>query len=141
MTKYQVFALPQSIIAIYTVKNGFGRNIYYLQSHSIENTVRYIFICEMLQIIGTSLIRVSVCIFILRMLSGAQRGLHVWIYGLLVFFAIVSLGNLLAIAFQCIPLRASWDKSIKGRCISTASLTRLAKAQGGNEVQVESELC
>ena len=66
-------ALAQSILAIFQVHSGFGRNIQYLQPTQIEDIARIIYVTILLNVIGTSFVRVSVCLFILQLLPITQR--------------------------------------------------------------------
>ncbi len=70
---FQACALVQSVLAIYQVKTGFGRNVEYVQPTQIENLTRETFVSILFNLIGTSFVRISVCLFILQILPFTQR--------------------------------------------------------------------
>lgn len=85
----------------------------------------------MLITIGTGLVRISVCIFVLRLVPAMKMSYRRWMWALLAFCTIFSVAEFLAQCFQCIPLIGLWDKSVKARCFEEADMTAIAKVQGG----------
>lgn len=73
LTVSKACALIQSVIAIFQVKKGFGRNIEYLDPTQIKDITRDVFVTILFNIIGTSFVRVSVCLFILQLLPFTER--------------------------------------------------------------------
>ena len=131
---FQLHFLPQTSDAdfdIYVeVHSGFGRNIYYLTIVDIQHVGLYTTLCIMLLIVGTELVRTSVCLFVLRLMPVTRRSYRRWIWGLLAFCTIPSIANFLAQCFQCIPLSGLWDKTIKARCMTEADMTMIIRIQG-----------
>ena len=84
----------------------------------------------LVQAVGTALVRVSVCLFVLRLVPATQISYRRWIWGLVIFNAVVTLAVFLAFCLQCIPLSALWDHSVKARCIQRAEMTKIAQFQG-----------
>ena len=81
--------------------------------------------------IGTGFTRISVCLFVLRLVPDTKTFYRRWIWGLLTLFTIVTIADFLAQCFQCIPLPGLWDKSVKARCFPESHMTQIAKVQGG----------
>lgn len=73
LTVLQACALTQSILAIFQVHAGFGRNIQYLRPKQIEDFARLSFFAILLNIVGTSFVRISVCLFILQLLPITEK--------------------------------------------------------------------
>lgn len=106
-------------------------DIDYLQPHQIENVIRTTIMLEALNTIGTFLVRVSVCLFILRLVPPMHRDFHKYTYILIAFFAVISTATFLLILLGCIPFQGFWDMQIKARCIPRSVLSITAKTQGG----------
>ena len=118
-------------MAIFMVHNGFGRNIIYLTPIQIQHWGLYVDISMMLFTIGTGSTRISVCLFVLRLVPATKTFYRRWIWGLLTLFTIITIADFLAQCFQCIPLPGLWDKSVKARCFPESHMTQIAKVQGG----------
>ncbi|CAD6584705.1 MAG: hypothetical protein ASARMPRED_001840 [Alectoria sarmentosa] len=88
----------------------------------------------MLISIGIGLVRISVCLFVLRLMPATKMFYRKWIWGFLIFCTIMSLGDFLAQCFQCIPLSRVWNQGAKARCFPPADMTKIAQAQGGAAV-------
>ena len=70
----QALAMAQASLSIAQWKDGFGRNIFYLQPEQIESIVHVITATILIVLIGTYLVRLSICLFILQLLPFTQRG-------------------------------------------------------------------
>ena len=127
---FEAFAIAESIFSNFQVYSGFGRNIYYLTTLQIQNFGLYTTICIMLLIVGTGLVRISVCLFVLRLVPVTKTPYRRWIWGLLAFCTIPSLAHFLAQCFQCVPLSGLWDKNVKARCFAGADMTKIIRVQG-----------
>ena len=69
----KICALAQSSIAIYQVKEGLGRYIQYVEPIQIKNLTRGTYITILFNITGTTLVRISVCLFVLQLLPFTER--------------------------------------------------------------------
>ena len=120
------------------VHNGFGRNTIYLTPIQLQHWGLYVDISMMLFTIGTGSTRISVCLFVLRLVPATKTFYRRWIWGLLTLFTIITIADFLAQCFQCIPLPGLWDKSVKARCFPESHMTQIAKVQGGTYSQADS---
>ena len=127
----QAFAVAQSILEIFQVANGFGKHIEYLQPNQIKNVLFITTILEVLHTIGTLLVRVSVCLFVLRLVPPTHQEFYKYTYILIAFFAVISTATFMLILLACIPIQGTWDKEIKARCIARSTLEIIVKTQGG----------
>lgn len=127
----QGFAVAQGIVTTFGVDNGFGRHIEYLQPDQIRNVLLMTQILEVLYTIGTFLVRVSVCLLVLRIVPPTHREYFKYTYIFLAFFAVMSTATLLSILLACIPIQGTWDRETKARCIPPLDLTIIAKTQCG----------
>lgn len=124
-------------LIIVQVHYGVGRH---LLSLSIENIVRsglYYHIIELLYIPGSALIKISACLFLLRIMAhGTRRALRLAVYFLMAVILILSLATGFTIIFRCIPVAAGWDIRIHGKCLSYAQILRIGYAQGGENRRI-----
>lgn len=114
-----MFALAQAVISIIQVDNRFGQHASTLAPHEVSATIMWTTISEMLQVLGTLLVRLSACLLVLRMPPvGHTKQLHALaIYLLMVLFSVVSATSFFILCFQCTPIQGLWDKSLHARCI------------------------
>lgn len=77
------------------------------------------------------LVKLSVCLFILRVIKGTHRYIARFIYVLMVLMTMLALTAMLTDALQCIPLEKASRPKMKGHCTSPRILTRLTEIFGG----------
>lgn len=120
----------QSVLGSLQVQNGFGRNIQYVSPVQLKRFGLYTNVNILIHTAGTLFVRVSVCLFVLRLVPTTETSYRRWIWVLLVFNFIVSLAAFLGFCFQCIPLSGLWDHSIKAQCFPRIDMTKTAQFQG-----------
>ena len=126
----QGFAIAQSILTVFQVHSGLGRHIEYLQPYEISNVILLTTITLSLHNIGTFFVRVSVCLFVLRLVPPTHRELYIYTYILIAFSAVITTATLLLILLGCIPIEGTWNTEIKAHCIARSALTTIARTQG-----------
>lgn len=99
------------------VQNGFGRHIQYLSRPEIVRLGKWTLSNELG--ITFTLVKISGCIFILRMTHNVQKRVRYIIYLLSTLLSVISLASIFVLGLQCFPLKRFYDKSIKGTCISS----------------------
>ncbi|KAB8211370.1 hypothetical protein BDV34DRAFT_109217 [Aspergillus parasiticus] len=79
----------------------------------------YMFYHAIVIVLGISLVKVSLALFLLRFAS-PNKNLKRFIIGSLVFLIIFTIACILTLIFQCLPVRAAWDFSLRenARCYS-----------------------
>ncbi|KAE8339631.1 hypothetical protein BDV24DRAFT_135552 [Aspergillus arachidicola] len=79
----------------------------------------YMFYHAIVIVLGISLVKVSLALFLLRFAS-PNKNLKRLIIGALVFLIIFTIACILTLIFQCLPVRAAWDFSLRenARCYS-----------------------
>ena len=112
------------------VHSGFGRNIQYLTTVQLQRFLLYTNVYILFQDVGTVLVRISVCLFVLRLVPATQKSYIRWIWALVIFNVVVTLAVFLAFCLQCRPFSALWDHSVAARCIQRAEMTKIAQFQG-----------
>lgn len=134
--KLQGFAIAQHILAIFQVENGFGRHIEYLQPDQISKVFLITTILTMLHTVGTFLVRISVCLFVLRLVPVTHRKFYRYTYLLIAFFAVITTATFMLFLLACIPIQGAWNREIKARCIARSDLSIIARTQGGMSLHI-----
>ena len=132
LTFIQVVLLVTMSLIIVQVQYGVGRHIYSLSVENLVLSGRYYHIIELLYIPGSTLIKISACLFLLRIMArGTSQSLRWAVYVLMTVILILSLAMGFTIIFRCLPVAAGWDPRIQGKCFSYAQILRIGYAQGG----------
>lgn len=106
-------------VMIELVVKGTGRHMYYLSIEHIVSAGLYFRIEEIIYILATVMVKCSVCLFLLRIMTrGTNERLRWFLYSLMAIMALLSVPTAIVILVQCIPLAAGWDPRVKGRCQS-----------------------
>ncbi|TIC93751.1 hypothetical protein CH35J_009089 [Colletotrichum higginsianum] len=106
------------ITQIQGVRYGTGRHRVDLSPENYRDALMYWYICELLYIICSCLLKISVGCFLLRV---SIRRTHVWILRFLML-ATVLFGStyFFMVMFQCQPVSTFWEESprVEGKCFS-----------------------
>lgn len=128
----QVILLVSMVLIIVQAQYGVGRHIYTLSIENLVRSGRYFHIIELLYIPGTALIKVSACLFLLRIMArGTSQALRWAVYFLMAIILVLSVATGLTIIFRCLPVQAGWDPRIPAKCFSYAQILQIGYAQGG----------
>lgn len=132
LTLIQVVLLVTMSLIVVQVHYGVGRHLFRLSVENIVHSGLYYHIVELLYIPGSALIKISACLFLLRIMAhGTSRALRLAVYFLMAVILILSLATGFTIIFRCLPVKAGWDIRIHGKCFSYAQILRIGYAQGG----------
>ncbi|KAL1963026.1 hypothetical protein VTN77DRAFT_8774 [Rasamsonia byssochlamydoides] len=99
------------------VVNGYGRPESYLTKQEMDTAFMWFFIAQVFYKMTLGFTKLSIVLLYLRIfvIRTFQRVGYVF----LVMITIWTIGTIMATIFQCVPVRASWDVSIKNaRCIN-----------------------
>ena len=113
------------------VKNGFGRHIYYLTDDQISQVIKWSTLVEMVNEIAVFFVKTSICLFILRMLSGTYRAVRFLVWATIAVFFVITAVAVMTLGVQCTPFQGVWDKSLRAKCISSKVVTQITRAYGG----------
>lgn len=97
------------------------------------DVVKWTIIAEIQSYSAVLLVKLSACLFILRVIKGTHRKIVRFTYVLMVLMTTLALAVILTDALQCFPLEKAWRPKLKGSCISPRVLTRLTEVFGGKE--------
>ncbi|KAK2775133.1 integral membrane protein [Colletotrichum kahawae] len=106
------------IMQIQGVRYGTGRHGADLTAEANRDALMYWYICELLYIISTCLLKISVGYFLLRV---SIRRSHVWILRVLMLGTVLfGTTYFFMVTFQCVPVNTFWEESprVQGKCFN-----------------------
>lgn len=117
---------------MYQVANGAGRHIDTLTPAQLSGFIKWTFVEGVEFVIGTCLVKISVCISILRFINRTQQSVRKFIYVIMGFLMFSTVALVIALLAQCRPLRALYDLNVKGSCYSKNVSIAIAYVQAGS---------
>ena len=135
----QVMNILNLIFQILAVRNGLGRHMYYLSFQNIVKVGLYFHIIEILYILTSAVVKISACLFFLRIMArGKTKTLRRSLYILMGIIILLCVATILVILLQCIPIQAGWDPRVKGKCWSYSQILGIGYAQSGESTVLSS---
>ena len=101
------------------VASGMGQHAQCLPSQSVIAMLEFSAICEGLSVFGIGVVKISICLTLLRVVERARRGITLFLWSLLVVVATTHLALAMICFLHCIPLARLWNPEVKGSCMST----------------------
>lgn len=98
---------------------GMGRHIYCLPSEQILDVEKWALLSQIGVSITLGLMKISVCLFVLRVVDKARKGIAKALWLLIYFVALTHILQVIMYVIQCRPLAALWNTKVKGQCFST----------------------
>lgn len=114
--------------------SGTGHHMYYVPIDHVVRAGMWFYVAEILYFIATALIKISACLFLLRIMNRVTgKVLRRSLYTLMIWMVIVGFAAAIVIIVQCIPVAGAWDPriKIKAKCFGNATLFGIGYAQGG----------
>ena len=96
-----------------------GRHVVCLPPQSVVAMLEFSAISEALNVIGICLVKMTVCLTLLRVLERGRERISKFLWGLLIFIAITHLALAMLFFLHCRPLAALWNPLVHGQCMST----------------------
>jgi hypothetical protein len=126
-----ILLLSMAMIGL-QVHYGVGRHMFGLLVKDLVRAGLYFHITEILYIPGSALIKISACLFLLRIMArGTSPSLRGAVYVLMSVIVVLSVATVLMIILRCVPIEAGWDPRIPAKCLSYAQVLHIGYAQGG----------
>ena len=102
------------------IRAGFGRHVYDLSLPQLSLAVKYIILSETAFTLSLALSKISICLFLLEILSNSSAKKRQWFLYfticLLLVTAAVCVGQQLG---QCQPVTKLWSPEVPGSCANT----------------------
>ncbi|OBT98391.1 hypothetical protein VE01_03129 [Pseudogymnoascus verrucosus] len=123
---YGLFASLVAVLVV-SIHYGLGKHALDLESYQQINAAKYLIIGELIYIIDSGFIKISVGLLLLRL---AVVPIHRYIlHASIYILALWTTVTFLIVAFQCRPLSLAWNPaSGTGTCMAAISITRLGYA-------------
>lgn len=120
------------VFQILITRTGLGRHIYYLSLEQIVAFGLYFHVVEVLYVMSTAVVKVSACLFLLRIMArGTSKLLRYSLHGLMAILMVLCIACSLVIILQCTPVESGWDPRVKGRCWKFNQILGIGYAQNG----------
>ena len=131
----QIVSIIAQVLAGLAVMHGLGRHQYYLELtpdslSGLSQALKWQFLVECLTCFSYMFIRISICLFLLR-LFGNKKRLRWALYCLMAFVTATNMSSAAVFLAQCRPLRKVWDPSVSGTCVSTGTVVFAGYYNGG----------
>ena len=101
------------------VTSGMGRHVSCLPPQSVISMLEFSAISEAINVIGIGVVKISVCLTLLRIVERSRRRISQVLWFLLVFVGVTHLALVMLFFLHCRPLAALWNPQMHGSCLST----------------------
>lgn len=115
-----VFLAALSAVEIAGTELGFGSHYWNIDPRKATTVLQLFYTTQILYILVQVLAKMSLLVLIARIFPA--RRLQICAKIGLVFLVVHGLLYILLMSFQCIPVYASWDKSVAGKCLDTTAV-------------------
>lgn len=97
------------ILLTFFVNVGLGRHLYCLPASAIPLIFKYSILAQIFNIAGIGLVKVSVCLHILRIVDRARRDISIFLRLLILVTFLSHMAQILLFCVQCRPMPAIWN--------------------------------
>ena len=101
------------------IEAGVGRHASCLPVENLSAALKWSIRSQIMNNIGIGLVKISVCLFVLRIIDRTRKGLSRFLWVLMAFVALSHTAQVILFVVQCRPMAAIWDKTIEGSCFSS----------------------
>lgn len=136
---------PQQALCIFgsatvtlSVQHGFGRHLYHLSFPQISEALKYSIYAEMSAYFSTFFIKISVCFFVFRLISGSQEKKVITrvLWALMAFVTLSCISSVITLAVECIPFSDIWTFTAPNRkCLPDYVQPLMIKIYGGRSLR------
>ena len=98
--------------------SGMGRHISCLSPQQIMDITKWCLLAQIFISVNLALTKISLCLFILRVIKKAERRLARFIWVLVSFVIVAHIAQVVLFIVECRPTEATWNPFIKRRCFS-----------------------
>ena len=100
------------------VLSGLGSHLLCLSATQSLDVLKWSQLTQIVDVVGVGLVKISVCLCVLRVLERAAKNLARCIWILLAFIVASHVTQLILFLTQCRPMDAIWMPQIHGQCFS-----------------------
>lgn len=98
------------------VEVGAGQHLSCLPHGQIYPVFKWSLLAQVCNVLGIGLVKISVCLCVLRIVDRARRRLSQFLWILIAVVAVSHLVQAIIFLIQCRPLNALWNPKVKGTC-------------------------
>ncbi|KAB8221514.1 hypothetical protein BDV33DRAFT_202511 [Aspergillus novoparasiticus] len=124
-------AIGTGVVETSLVEHGIGRHMDTVDPANYPTLLKLTLIASILNLLCTMTLKISLSIFLLRMVQQANRIVHRLVIFNLISLVPFTVAVIIVDLVQCVPLQGYWDKSIQAKCIDTQTVNILLKAASG----------
>lgn len=121
-----VSILSMTVCAIYCAANGFGKHAWDIPPGNIDTILELYYIGQILYVLAQNLTKISILLLFLRIFLDEHFRLVTKIA--IAWMVCHIIGFFMAVTLQCIPVRAVWDPTQKGKCVSSSMMVAAGAA-------------
>ncbi|KAI4247289.1 MAG: hypothetical protein L6R42_009690, partial [Xanthoria sp. 1 TBL-2021] len=100
------------------VQTGGGKHVQCLPTGQIYPVLKWSLLAQVCNVVGIGLVKISVCLCVLRLIDRARRRLSQFLWVLIAIVTVSHVIQALVFLLQCRPLNALWNPKVKGTCFS-----------------------
>ncbi|KAL9092297.1 MAG: hypothetical protein Q9165_004471 [Trypethelium subeluteriae] len=108
-----------------------SRHINYVNPGNFPVLAKVTLIASFVNTLGIMIVKISVCLFLLRMVRRARFSVLWLVYANLVILVPFTIATIIIDLLQCRPIEGYWNKSINAKCISPDTINVILKVQSG----------
>lgn len=80
---------------------------------------------------GTTLVKISVTFFVLRLIQGTHAPVRWTLYAQLMVLIPITIATFSLLLVQCRPMEKYWNPAVPGYCLSGSTVSEMLKANNG----------
>ncbi|KAI1774670.1 hypothetical protein F4818DRAFT_452150 [Hypoxylon cercidicola] len=132
-------AIVSSVLVTIGVYYGIGTHQADIETpYKLSQAIKYSTIAPVMSIISSSSSKVSIFIFLLRLMGMTVKRRHLYfLWGLCILMAMLNLMAIVLLLRFCSPTAYQWDKSLHGTCIDPEIQVRAGIIQSGYNAFVD----
>jgi hypothetical protein len=124
-----ICAAVNTVLVTLSIMHGTGRHMRDLSHEQQIASVKYQLLSQGFHVMSTNWGKVSVALFLVRIISGVKQHKRA-MYAGMIFLSIINIGGVYTIYGQCTPTAKAWDNDIKGTCWPAGAQRDYAFFQG-----------
>ena len=80
----------------------------------------YSALTQMQNTIGVGFVKISICLFLLRLIEGTHQRTRYILWGVITVIAVLHSGTIFTLAAQCRPYQKIWEPTLEGQVCANA---------------------
>lgn len=125
-----VTAATNTILVIVSVAYGAGRHMWQLTATQKKMAMKYQIVSQGFHVASTDLGKVSVALFLIRIIGGVNNH-KALLYTLIAVMTVINVGGIITIYAQCVPMSKLWNYDLQeGYCWPKGAQQNYAFFQG-----------